>query len=283
MFNNKSNFYYYEDDEFSRHLNAISETKVVNMHQNSISNQKQKENKILDNNTKIELDLKFDEDDMKLFDSAAAAMFIDDEFDFDDDIDDDDDDSNDSSSNNSSDDCSTSYSSLNHHHLRSSSSTTTNESTNAVSSPASNCSTPTKIKLENTSCHQFPATTTSTNKNKKKNMLLLNGLTVVTTKRNSRFNSMGYSSDNPAEKRAFHILSERQRRNDLKKLFENLRVNIPCLSDKHKASKLTILKAAVDHLVEVSNKREKLSMTYDKEKMRNAQLLQHLNALKQQQ
>lgn len=102
------------------------------------------------------------------------------------------------------------------------------------------------------------------------------------SKRNSRLSSIGYSSDNPAEKRAFHILSERQRRNDLKKLFETLRTNIPTLCDKQKASKLTILKAAVDHLCEVSNKKEKLTCIYDKEKARHAQLMQHLKSLQQQ-
>lgn len=103
------------------------------------------------------------------------------------------------------------------------------------------------------------------------------------SKRNSRLSSMGYSSDNPAEKRAFHILSERQRRNDLKKLFETLRTNIPTLCDKQKASKLTILKAAVDHLCEISNKKEKLSSVYDKEKARHAQLMQHLKNLQHHQ
>ncbi len=102
------------------------------------------------------------------------------------------------------------------------------------------------------------------------------------SKRNSRLSSMGYSSDNPAEKRAFHILSERQRRNDLKKLFETLRTNIPTLCDKQKASKLTILKAAVDHLSEVSNKKDKLNCIYEKEKARHAQLMQHLKNLHQQ-
>ena len=105
----------------------------------------------------------------------------------------------------------------------------------------------------------------------------------ASSKRNSRLTSMGYSSDNPAEKRAFHILSERQRRNDLKKLFETLRTNIPTLCDKQKASKLTILKAAVDHLCEVSNKKEKLSSIYEKEKSRHAQLIQHLKSLQNQQ
>ena len=82
------------------------------------------------------------------------------------------------------------------------------------------------------------------------------------------------SIDNPAEKRAFHILSERQRRNDLKKLFETLRVNIPVLCDKQKASKLTILKAAVEHLAEVSNKKEKLCSVFDKEKQKHSKLYQ---------
>lgn len=98
-------------------------------------------------------------------------------------------------------------------------------------------------------------------------------------KRGHRLSSFVYSSDTPAEKRAFHILSERQRRNDLKKLFETLRTHIPTLSDKQKASKLTILKAAVDHLVEVTIKSNRLASTYDKEKSRNEQLLAHLKSL----
>lgn len=103
------------------------------------------------------------------------------------------------------------------------------------------------------------------------------------SRRSQKYNSLGYSSDNPAEKRAFHILSERQRRNDLKKLFETLRMSIPALSDKQKASKLTILKAAVDHLLDASHKREKLQTCYEKEKQRHNQLVQHLRLLQQQQ
>jgi hypothetical protein len=89
----------------------------------------------------------------------------------------------------------------------------------------------------------------------------------------------GYSSDNPAEKRAFHILSERQRRNDLKKLFETLRVNVPSLNDKQKASKLTILKASVDYLNEINNKQMKLNLTYEKEKQKHLQLMHNLKVL----
>lgn len=100
-------------------------------------------------------------------------------------------------------------------------------------------------------------------------------------RKNNRLNILGYSNENPAEKRAFHILSERQRRNDLKKLFETLRTNIPNLCDKQKASKLTILKAAVDHLMEVSNKKEKLNVIFDKEKQKNAILMQNLKNLQQ--
>ena len=103
------------------------------------------------------------------------------------------------------------------------------------------------------------------------------------SKRSNRLQSMGYSSDNPAEKRAFHILSERQRRNDLKKLFETLRTSIPNLCDKQKASKLTILKAAVEHLVESSNKSEKQKSILEKEKQRQAQLMLTLKALQQEQ
>ncbi|RNA29523.1 max isoform X3 [Brachionus plicatilis] len=118
-------------------------------------------------------------------------------------------------------------------------------------------------------------------KRKNKQLSLMTGATSTSSKRNSRLNLLGYSNENPAEKRAFHILSERQRRNDLKKLFETLRTNIPNLCDKQKASKLTILKAAVDHLMEVSNKKEKLSVIFDKEKQKNAILIQNLKNLQQ--
>jgi hypothetical protein len=53
------------------------------------------------------------------------------------------------------------------------------------------------------------------------------------------------------------------------------------LCDKQKASKLTILKAAVDHLVDVSGKRDKLSSVYEKEKARHVQLLAQLKSLQQ--
>ena len=119
-------------------------------------------------------------------------------------------------------------------------------------------------------------------KRKNKQIGTLGGVTNSSSiKKNNRLNILGYSNENPAEKRAFHILSERQRRNDLKKLFETLRTNIPNLCDKQKASKLTILKAAVDHLMEVSNKKEKLNVIFDKEKQKNAILMQNLKNLQQ--
>ena len=198
-------------------------------------------------------------------------------------------------SDDSDDGCSsTSCSSLNNSTTVSPSSLTT------TNTNGSTCSTPTKTKLKG---HKSAASTTlassiaqtiaqisgrnmsmsgtKTSGKKSKKMIQNSngGLSLAKQQRNNRFNSMGYSSDNPAEKRAFHILSERQRRNDLKKLFETLRMNIPTLGDKQKASKLTILKAAVDHLVEVGNRRERLQSHFEKEKTRNAQLLQHLKGL----
>jgi hypothetical protein len=193
-----------------------------------------------------------------------------------DDLDDDDDeDSDDSTGAGDTDDdacSSTSCSSLNNSSTASPSSLTTTNTNGSYSS----CSTPSKGKhgKKALSGAANTAANASTGKKYKKNQ---SGN--VKQARSSRFNSMGYSSDNPAEKRAFHILSERQRRNDLKKLFETLRVNIPTLGDKQKASKLTILKAAVDHLCEVGNRRERLHSHYEKEKLRNTQLLQHLKSL----
>lgn len=168
-----------------------------------------------------------------------------------------------------------------------------NASPSPLTSSSSGFSTPTKgskLKAELSDINDISTFGEKLSKKPKKSMnssssssLSSNNLSSTTSKRNSRLTSMGYSSDNPAEKRAFHILSERQRRNDLKKLFETLRTNIPTLCDKQKASKLTILKAAVDHLCEVSNKKEKLSSVYEKEKARHAQLIQHLKSLQNQQ
>jgi hypothetical protein len=154
----------------------------------------------------------------------------------------------------------------------SSPSSTSSSITNNI--PTSGCSTPTK----NSSKVKILMDTPESMEKPKKSSLKS---TKMSQKRSNRIHSMGYSSDNPAEKRAFHILSERQRRNDLKKLFETLRTNIPVLCDKQKASKLTILKSAVDHLVEVANKRDKLSNIYEKEKQRHNQLLAQLKSLQQ--
>ncbi len=207
-----------------------------------------------------------------------------------DDLDDDDDeeDSDDSAGGGDSDEdddacSSTSCSSLNNSSTASPSSLTTTNTNGSYSS----CSTPSKSKHNKKANNggSGPASVSTIvtgggSKKSKKNQNQGGGvMTLAKQARNSRFNSMGYSSDNPAEKRAFHILSERQRRNDLKKLFETLRVNIPTLGDKQKASKLTILKAAVDHLCEVGNRRERLHSHFEKEKLRNAQLLQHLKSL----
>jgi len=168
------------------------------------------------------------------------------------------------------------------------------DTSSSMSSPSSltcssGCSTPTKNKAAHNQHHL--SQTTSMASMKSEQTMANHGQSTHKkagkqsksggAKRNSRLQSMGYSSDNPAEKRAFHILSERQRRNDLKKLFETLRNNIPVLCDKQKASKLTILKAAVDHLVDVSGKRDKLSSVYEKEKARHVQLLAQLKSLQQ--
>jgi hypothetical protein len=216
------------------------------------------------------------DDDLKLrqadvLNMKQQPMIIDSYDDFDDDDFDDDEDE--------MDDCS-------------STSSPSSSTSSMTSNTSSGCSTPTKspssasssskkqnedMKPSNKQQNEFDLNVLSdklTKKANKKN---------AGTKRANRLNSLGYSSDNPAEKRAFHILSERQRRNDLKKLFETLRTNIPALCDKQKASKLTILKAAVDHLVEVANKKDKLNSVYEKEKLKQIQLMQHLKNLQQQQ
>jgi hypothetical protein len=91
--------------------------------------------------------------------------------------------------------------------------------------------------------------------------------------------NVAYASFNENEKRTFHILSERQRRHDLKKLFENLRNNIPDLEQKQKASKLNILKTAVEHLAQIAHTNERLQRTFQRETLKQKQLMQYLRSL----
>lgn len=93
---------------------------------------------------------------------------------------------------------------------------------------------------------------------------------------------VGYSNFDLNEKRTFHILSERRRRYDLKKLFENLRTNIPCLLNKQKASKVTILKTAVEHLNEISHRNDQLKRTHHLETLKQRELIQYLRQLQQE-
>jgi len=101
--------------------------------------------------------------------------------------------------------------------------------------------------------------------------------TILSNPGNKR--SISYSNFDHNEKRTFHILSERRRRHDLKKLFETLRVNIPCLDQKEKASKLTILKTAVDHLNFITNSNEQLKRVFQRETLKQKQLMQYLRTL----
>jgi hypothetical protein len=83
-------------------------------------------------------------------------------------------------------------------------------------------------------------------------------------------------------KRTSHIHSERERRNDLKLLFEALRSNVPELLELVKASKLTILKGAVNHLNEALLEKDKLTTQLDREKTKHFNLNQKLKKLKQE-
>lgn len=60
------------------------------------------------------------------------------------------------------------------------------------------------------------------------------------------------ASDNedPSElgKRKYHNSLERQRRNDIKHLFDGLRAAVPALRETQRAAKMTILQSAADHI-----------------------------------
>lgn len=90
---------------------------------------------------------------------------------------------------------------------------------------------------------------------------------------------ISYSNFDRNEKREFHILSERRRRYDLKKLFETLRVNIPTLYDKQKASKVIILRTAVEHINETRKYNERLKRTLQTEVTRQNKLKEYLNLI----
>jgi len=90
---------------------------------------------------------------------------------------------------------------------------------------------------------------------------------------------ISYSNFDRNEKREFHILSERRRRYDLKKLFETLRVNIPTLYDKQKASKVIILRTAVEHINETRKYNERLKRTLQTEVTRQNNLKEYLNLI----
>jgi len=280
--------FYYEDEDFNRRLNGTASQASSAMTSNLIIKQTNLVNSIKLKATEPK------NDDLEFHNN----------FDEEDDLDDDDEDLDDIED----DECSSSSSSSTPSPGSSSSLLTSSGTSSGYSTPTKTKSNKTDLLTKtNLASNEFDLsvlneklTKKQTNKKNKmqsqqtSSMSSLSSIsgqqvsatTLTTTtgsKRNSRNNLMGYSSDNPAEKRAFHILSERQRRNDLKKLFETLRINIPALCDKQKASKLTILKAAVDHLSEVTNKKEKLCSIFDKEKVKNTKLLQQLKALQQQQ
>ena len=300
--NNTEDYFLNEDDEFTRRLNMsqkyLAKGQIVLNSSNYTATTPNSNNTLFTcdiksgSNCETDLEDLFDMDDL---DEDDLDDIEEDEIDEDEDDD---------------DECSTSSSSVSPSHFLTSSPTSFSSMT------SSGCSTPTKTATkanlatnESTvkttdSCFEVPASSSSFDlsmlneklnkksaKRQKKSLLQHHQQSQQQTasssasgsKRSNRLQSMGYSSDNPAEKRAFHILSERQRRNDLKKLFETLRTSIPTLSDKQKASKLTILKAAVEHLVESANKTEKQKAILEKEKLRQTQLMLNLKALQHEQ
>ena len=80
-------------------------------------------------------------------------------------------------------------------------------------------------------------------------------------------------------KRASHKILERQRRNNLKFDFQELRSHIPELKDNQWAPRITILQKATEFITAIMKRNENLDRKYEQEKRREAQLKQHLTEL----
>lgn len=82
------------------------------------------------------------------------------------------------------------------------------------------------------------------------------------------------------QRRASHNILERKRRNDLKYSFQLLREQVPELEENQRAPKVVILRKAAEFIRHIRDREEKLDKEYEREKKREAKLLQRLAYLK---
>ena len=102
-------------------------------------------------------------------------------------------------------------------------------------------------------------------------------------KRLRRLSSAGnedVTESDDEQRRASHNILERKRRNDLKYSFQLLREQVPELEENQRAPKVIILRKAAEFIKEIHAREERLDQEYEREKKREAELLQRLAYLK---
>jgi len=102
-------------------------------------------------------------------------------------------------------------------------------------------------------------------------------------KRLQRLSSAGgedITESDDEQRRASHNILERKRRNDLKYSFQLLREQVPELEENQRAPKVIILRKAAEFIKQIREHEEKLEQEYEREKKREAKLLQRLAHLK---
>lgn len=87
-------------------------------------------------------------------------------------------------------------------------------------------------------------------------------------------------SEPDTERRSLHNNMERQRREDLKKFFEDLRRLVPEIQNSEKAPKVTILRQAVKYCQKLAENDRHNCSAYHEAQKRNRQLLARLRELK---
>lgn len=87
-------------------------------------------------------------------------------------------------------------------------------------------------------------------------------------------------SEPDTERRSLHNNMERQRREDLKKFFEDLRRLVPDIQNSEKAPKVTILRQAVKYCQKLADNDRHNCAAFHEAQKRNRQLLARLRELK---
>lgn len=122
--------------------------------------------------------------------------------------------------------------------------------------------------------------TSSSSGGQKKNLGIMNRNMVQTSIRRRKEENLQLKHH---EAREIHNHMERQRRNELKVSYDNLKACIPDIANSEKVSKQMILDTALEKCKFVKSKEISLKLRKDKLKRNNAELRQRLKNLKQMQ